>query len=213
MNAKLPDLMLSVFARTMADSAGDTGFVVDLATAGRYLPELIGMIGVFYQDIPVRIDVTGSFEQTVNEAGRLSLALGEHQAVARRQFESVTGQVSVRPTVAFSYQQATERPTQFGYLKLEQIDIPRPETLHDLEFWARRTPNGLVAQIDFRSDRVDATAVALLLQSLRQDINALVDGNTEPARQKIAGLFVEGQAERSSRRGFLSRLLSGGDKQ
>ena len=132
-------------------------------------------------------------------------ALAQHQDVARARLEAQLGERLLRPAVSYSYQQATERPTHFGDLAFAQVDVPRTSISRDLDFWIRRTPVGLVAQFDYRADRIDGAAVERLSTSMREALESLARGDSGINVAPIDGLFDAAPARRA---GLLSKLFS-----
>lgn len=201
---KLADVALAMFAETLSVSAGSDRITLDVATSGRYLPEVFSIIGLFYQDLPVTVAAGQGFDRTLSDAQMAMTSLGQFQNVAAMQVESLLGQPLYRSPVSFSYQQATERPTRFGDLAFDQVDVARVAMVRDLDFWIRRTPTGLFAQIDFRVDRVNQHAVEDLVQSLRSGLEAFAQGRSIEL-SAIEGLF---EKPSNRQRGLLSRLFS-----
>ncbi|MEM6639206.1 MAG: amino acid adenylation domain-containing protein [Pseudomonadota bacterium] len=201
---KLADVALAIFVRLLGTSAGTETVTLDLATSGRYLPELFSVIGLFYQDLPLALPVGESFEDSLAGSAEAIKELALHQNAARLQIESHCGALIV-PRVAFSFQQASERPTRFGDLAFDQIDVPRVALMRDMDYWMRRTPEGVVAQVDFRADRVPAPAVQALVGEMVAALRAYVRGDTSVVTSPVPDLFV---AAPGKPKGLLSRLFS-----
>ncbi|MEM9171195.1 MAG: amino acid adenylation domain-containing protein [Pseudomonadota bacterium] len=200
---KPADVLLSAFASTLASSAGVDSVCVDLATAGRYLPDLYSIIGLFYQDLPLRVYASANVSDSLQQVADSVQTLAQYQNVARVQIEQALGQSLLQPAVAFSYQQATERPTIFADMGFSQIDVPRAAMLRDLDFWVRRTPTGLVGQFDFRADVVDAQAVQQLCVQLKAIMTKLARRESAVMVEPVDGLFAE-----QSKGGLFSKLFA-----
>jgi amino acid adenylation domain-containing protein len=203
--SKLPDVCLAVFVATLGASAGVKAVSLDLATSGRYLPELFSIVGLFYQDLPVTISADRDVRVTLKNTESAIGALAQYQNVARARVESELGETLLRPAVSFSFQQATERPTHFGDLAFAQVDVPRSSIARDLDFWIRRTPVSLVAQLDYRADSIDAAAADLLAASLHESLESIARGGSVSLVSPVPGLFETATAKVP---GLLSKLFS-----
>ncbi len=204
-HSKLSDVALTLFVEALASSAGQDTVTIDLATSGRYFPELFSIIGLFYQDLPVSITSGESFDDTLaNTKARVS-ELSQHQAISRMQIEKAIGSKLPDPRISFSYQQATERPTRFGNLAFDQIDVPRTAMIRDLDFWLRRTPTGLFVQLDYRADRIASTSINALMSSIEERLTEFSRSQASVRATAIDNLFVRTSDKRT---GLLSRLFS-----
>jgi hypothetical protein len=189
-NVGMQTLLLAAFARVLGEKLGRFDLLIGLASSGRFIPEVVRMVGLFYNDLPLRLRLTGNERagellQTVHAAVQGSMGF---QNVSLDQLESIAASVGSAGRswhqVTFSYQDARKRMLNLGALRFQPTGVPRPDILNDLEFWVRQTAQELVAVLDYRAAFLTHPVVEGLRDDLVATLNRIVDGPTA----SIAGI-------------------------
>ncbi len=162
-------------------------------------PEIEPLIGYFVNMLVmrVRLDHDHSFAELIAATRQTALDAFEHQNVP---FERLVDELAVpRDTsrnplfqALFVYQDATERPAQFGDVSLDYLDVPMGGAQGDVFFWLERHGDGWRLGLDYSTDLFGGDTASRMLRHL---VNVLDEATRDPER-KLRELDVLAEAER-----------------
>jgi amino acid adenylation domain-containing protein len=200
---KLPDLLLAAFLIVLAQSTGRRDFLIGLATAGRFLPEVASLIGLFYNNLPVRFRMPegDDLDQLLAYVGERVQASSEFQDVSSSRlagFSGLTqGSENQLHQVTYSYQEARARDLELGDLVLEQVSVSRPGIENDIDFWVRNTRTGLVVSLDYRGDIADQETMASLCKDYRAALSGIGNNDMQSATWQSTDRLIASTKSRS----------------
>ena len=194
---RLHEVLLTAIVKATCDCAQQDECCIALPVTGRYIPEVIGLIGSFVSVLPVEIRLTGgSFVEAVREVAARLKHFHEHQELSFAELiQAVSSRGESSPVdipMSFSYQDARQRPQSLADLSLHQIDIVRYQTELPLECWARVQPDGVFLVFDYDMAQVEANhveAIATGVDATLTDLERAVVRRPETARSFWKRLF------------------------
>ena len=151
---------------------------IGLPVTGRYIPDVIGLIGSFVSMLPAEFKIpNGNFIGVARDIADqvkgyyqyqdLSFAeLTEDTAIAKQPF-------AFNIPVSFAFQDVRKRPTQLADLNLSQIDIDRQQTEYPIEFWVRIQSDGILLMFDYDSGQVDKSSLEVLANGISAPLRSL----------------------------------------
>ena len=201
--AKLPDFLLAALLVTLSKAVNRNDHLIGLATAGRFLPEVSGLIGLFYSYVPVRFRQSDD-----NDIGHLMKYVGERvkdssefQDISQTRLRALGGIAEDQPLfqVTYSYQEARSRDLSFADLPLEQISVDRPDTMNDLDFWLRNTRDGLVVSLDYRGSIAEHATMERFLDDYLAVLHGFVNNNLGGIAWQCSGQLAAERRDRKHR--------------
>ncbi len=138
---------------------------------GRGEAELEGIIGCFVNQIALRsrIRPEDSFAVFLKQCRQTSLEGMNHDDLP---FDMVADQT--RACISFSFQDARERPTNFGKIPYKQINIEPAACDVDLNFWVKESHESLTGSMNYATDLFDEAAIRELLSAYNALLYAIV---------------------------------------
>ncbi len=177
-NARLHELLLAVFAKACCDHDQRSELLIGLPVTGRYIPEVIGLVGSFVSMLPLQLQLrVGNFSSMVQDVAEQLRLFHDHQELSFA--ECVQGtKLEEQPfpdllEMSFAFQDIRNRPQSLANLKLSQIDMGRQQTEVPLELWTRVQPDGLLVVFDYDSGQVDESAINNLADAVTETMNSL----------------------------------------
>ncbi len=202
--------LLAVWAALMARYGGGGDLVVGTAVAGRGRVELEPLIGLFAENLVLRLDLAGdpAFGQLVARARETTLAAWAHQDVP---FERLVRELRQERDLSHSplYQTAltldsSERPPlELPGLRLELLSVPAGTAKLDLALYLEDRQGGISGMLEYNRDLFDAATAVRLLAAFERLVESVIQN---PERQ-VSELPVLSEAERHQ----VLRELTGGD--
>ncbi|MCP5060676.1 MAG: amino acid adenylation domain-containing protein [bacterium] len=177
--------------------SGQEDITISTPVSIRGRPELEPLAGCLINMLPVRIDVSGepSFRELLRRTRDASRLVFEHRETALERI--VENQRSVNPNVSqlqqlvFNYVEAPEPIDVDGQRWNWQV-VPPNGAKFDLSFHVQAGPDGLVADLSYRSQRFDDATALRLTEHWQHVLQAAVQ---DPDRQ-VWSLPLITQAER-----------------
>ncbi|HSV59711.1 MAG TPA: amino acid adenylation domain-containing protein [Variovorax sp.] len=153
-------LMMAIYSLMMGRAIDTESVVIAVPVRGREAPELEQVMGFFTNLLLVQLHIDGSrpFTDYVRYVKEELLAVTSHQQIP---FERVVAEpeVSARTNGAgpyhalFSFQDARERPSDFGAgLKHQQIHLRQRGATDDLGLWLMDKSHGMEGAIIYNAD-------------------------------------------------------------
>ncbi len=187
-NVRLHELLLAVLAKACCDHDQRSELLIGLPVTGRYIPEVIGLIGSFVSMLPLQLQLrVGNFAGMVQDVAEQLRVFHDHQELSFAECVKGTA-LEGQPfpgllEMSFAFQDVRNRPQSLANLKLSQIDMARLQTEVPLELWTRVQPNGLLVVFDYDSGQVEESAIDSLANAVTEIATSLdtQEQHTPPA--------------------------------
>ncbi|EAW30026.1 peptide synthetase [marine gamma proteobacterium HTCC2143] len=178
---RLHEVLLALFAKACSDAEKRNNLVIGLPVSGRYMPDVIGLVGGFVSTLPMEVNVrTGDLGVMVTDIAAQLRIFYDHQELSYAQLVADTPlEKQWFPAclpISFAFQDIRNRPQALADLKLSQIDMERQETEVPLEFWTRIHAEGFVMVFDYDSGQVESATI----ENLAAKISAFVANIDKP---------------------------------
>jgi acyl carrier protein len=152
-------LALGMYVLMMASVIDTDALVVATPVRGREQPEVEAVMGFFNNVLPLafRLDRTASLADFMRYVKKELIAVMNHQQipferlVAEPEFSERAHGVGLYQAL-FSFQDARERPLDFGGLSHRQIHILQSGATDDLGMWLMEKPHGLEGAMVYNAD-------------------------------------------------------------
>ncbi|MFD9691655.1 amino acid adenylation domain-containing protein [Kitasatospora sp. NPDC059088] len=153
-------VLLAAYDLLLADRTGLRDVIVGTPALNRSRTEFQRTVGCFVNMVAVRTDLDGprTFRELVERVRTAVLRAQDLQAVP---FETVVK--DVRPTrhqdhspvfqVAFTVGEDFFEPVRAGELEFRPVEVPSVTAKYQLALQVNRTPDGAVAEFEYRADR------------------------------------------------------------
>jgi hypothetical protein len=159
--------LAAVFNTLVHQSTGCRDVLVVTPAAGRAHPDLEGLIGMFANEVPLRIDLSGDppFVELLERVRRESLQVMARQHVPFQRLQGALrpGRARTRSLLAplvFALQNMPRRPLALSGVRAEPVDSTLDACAEDARFVTWERPDGALAiQVDYRADVFDEAAV------------------------------------------------------
>jgi amino acid adenylation domain-containing protein len=191
-------VLLTAWAVLLARLSGQHEVVIGTPVRGRSLPELEGIMGFFVNALPMRlrIDSARTFRETLRHVRAEVVEAFGYQDVP---FEHLVRMLDVSRDESrfpiyqafFSYQDARQRPCEWGNLEHSNVPVFQPSAAQDLALWFLEDRDGLVGGLNYNTDIFSAATT----ERLRARFSALLEAVTERAHEPVAKLWTPPQAE------------------
>jgi hypothetical protein len=175
-------VLLAAFAGAIAELTGRDDLVIGVATSGRYVPEALKLVGLFFNVQPLRFSIRPevSGQSLLNQVRAVTQAAMAFQEVLPHQLAEISASVNnshaLTPQITFSYQDSRRRLRSIGSLASAEIRLPRAGLSTELEFWVLHTPRGFVGGLDYAADKIDARVVRTLATAVYEQLSELTQG-------------------------------------
>jgi amino acid adenylation domain-containing protein len=202
------DVILAALARTLGDLLRRDDLVIDLASSGRFLPEIIRVVGLFFSMLPVRFSLRGhesssALVQAIHAQVQGSVGF---QNVTLHQLDQIGAQLGVgdrrRRQVSYSYQDAKTRAGAIGSLVSQQGRLDRPATSYEMEFWVRNVPEGIVGFIDHQPSIASPELMDRFRQHFLDTLQRIVEGTLESRSAEGVWPVIEPEQPKAAKRGI-----------
>ncbi len=191
--------LLTAFHTLLARWSGQADFAIGTPIAGRVRPELEELIGFFVNTLVLRTDLRDQppFAEAVARVRRTCLAAYSHQDVP---FEVVVDAMqperdpSRTPLfqVMFTLQNQRRAPITLPELVLEPVAVERRAAKFDLTLLLDETAEGLVGEVEYRSELFTAATIGRLVAQF----TTLLAGIVADPHQRLDRLPLLTAAER-----------------
>ncbi len=191
--------LLAVWAALLVRYTGETDLVVGTAVAGRNRVELEPLIGLFAENLVLRLDLASDpgFDRLVARARETTLSAWAHQDVP---FERLVRELQPERDLSHSplYQaaftlDASERPPlEMPGLRLELLPVESGAAKLDLALYLEDRQGGLLALLEYNRDLFDASTAVRLLAAFERLVEAVAGDPKRP----VSELPVLSAAER-----------------
>ena len=214
----LSTMLLGTFALLLHRCSGQDDIVIGLPVLGREQADLEPIMGFFVNALPLRSQME---PQTTVRAwfskvhALLTQALSCPDVPYEHLIRSLhlprdTSRAAIFQTL-FSYQDARERPTQWGALKHTRFDTAIHGATQDISLWNVLIGDGLECSWTYNTDIFDPETVRGLAQQFRQLLLALCTQDEqvlEQVGQKLSKevLSLDAQTENNSIEQYLTGL-------
>ena len=152
-------LMLGLYAAMMAGVIDTDAVVIATPVRGREAPELEPVMGFFNNILPLpfRIDRAQQLSDFLRDVKRDQIAVMDIQQVPFERLVSEPefaqrAQGSGLYQALFSFQDARERPLEFGDLRHQQMHLLQRGATDDLGLWLMDKPQGLEGAVVYNAD-------------------------------------------------------------
>ncbi|MFL6162583.1 MAG: non-ribosomal peptide synthetase [Jatrophihabitantaceae bacterium] len=177
-------VLLTALQALLHRYTGQTDIMVGMADAGRTRPELVPLIGLVANTLPIRADVSGdlTFEELLAQARETTAAGYAHQAlpfaklIDLLQVERDTSRTPIFQ-VALSYREAIE-PVQLPGVRLSLQPVRLMAAKYDLDFVAEARDGSLRLAVSYPPALYDPATVQRLLGHLGVLLEAALDDPT-----------------------------------
>ncbi|WP_436499027.1 non-ribosomal peptide synthetase/MFS transporter [Actinokineospora sp. HUAS TT18] len=192
-------VLLAAFQVLLSRHSGQTDFAVGSPVAGRSVPELERLVGLFVNLVPMRADLADDpdFAALVTRTRDTALDAWTHQDLP---FERLVRDLDVdrdpsRPPifqVVFAVQNyASARTREVGDLTVTGFPFGLAATRYDLELYLAESGDGYDASLVYNSDLFSADRVTLLADHFTRLLIALLDRPDAPV--STADFLTEGE--------------------
>jgi NAD(P)-dependent dehydrogenase (short-subunit alcohol dehydrogenase family) len=195
--------LLSAFQVLLHRYSGQTDLAVGTPIAGRALPELEGLIGLFLNTLVIRADLSGDpgFREMLRRVRDSAVEAYSHQDIPFEKLVSV-----IRPDrgasrsplfrAMFVTQKGPLPPLVSPELVLSPLESGAGGAKYDLTLYAFESPEGMKLTMEYSADLFDASTIDNMLIHYRNLLEAILVDPDEP----IGSLAMLSEAE-------LTRLL------
>lgn len=182
-------LLLAAFSAFLLRVSSQRSFVIGTYFANRQRSELLHLIGILFNNLPIRIDVDpeGSFEELLRQVKGKLLGAFAHPNFS---FDRI---IAARPGARIGGYQALYNVTfQFYHQRkydftLRGVKITRhrvvKETLHDLMGYAQETEHGLRLWFNYRVQLFDRATISGLLECFQEILNSVAYSPNQMVRK------------------------------
>ena len=198
-DATLYMVMLSAFTVLLHRYTGQQDILIGTPIRGRTHPDTENLLGFFVNTLVFRTDLSGqpSFVDLLARVRKVALDAYAHQDMP---FEKLVQELSVPRDLSrtpvfqafFTYQDVSNRASNFGGLSYSQVHVHAPVAPTDLYLWVKETGAGLTGGIDYASDLFERETMVRFVKQFRELLAAAC---VEPTRS-IARMNILPDAER-----------------
>ncbi len=166
---------------------GETDIVIGTQVANRDDTDLENLIGVFINNIVLRLDAQGDprFDDLLK---RCADTIGDGLARAQAPFDGLVRQLRQAPdlsrtplySVNFIFQRAFMENARYGEFELAGIPSESPGTLLDFNVMLVQRPDGWRASLEFNTDLYDRRTAERMLELWQQTMRAAANAPLSP---------------------------------
>lgn len=182
-------VLLAAFQVLLSRYSGQEDIVIGTPIRGRSRPELENLLGLFVNTLVFRTDLSGnpSFLELLGRVRKVALDAYAHQDMP---FEQLVQDLDIPRDTSrtpiyqafFTYQNVSDRASNFGDLGYSQIHVHAPVAMTDLYLWVKETGDGLTGGIDYATDLFDQATIVRFLKQFRQLLSAVCEDATRTVR-------------------------------
>lgn len=193
--------LLTAFSALLARYAGTTDVIVGTPIAGRKHQSLEGLIGLFVNTLPIRVDLSGdpTFEELLDRVRGTALDAYANQDVP---FDRIVHGLNLPRDlgrtpliqVMLSVHNAPTEPVSFSGVLVAPIDVERDSAQFDLALDVVDTAGGLVCSFEYSTALFEPVTVRRFADLFRQTVRSLAFHPTERARSARLQGDADGRA-------------------
>ncbi|MEP6914054.1 MAG: condensation domain-containing protein, partial [Acidobacteriota bacterium] len=178
--------LLAAFEVLLWRYSGQEDLVVGVPIAGRNRSELEGLIGLFANTLPVRVDLSGhpTFRELMGRVREVSLDAYAHQDVPfDRLVEELRPERSLSHTPLFQVVFALEntpQPLRIPGFDMEWLDVDRGTARADLSLFASDQGSGLSCMWEYSTDLFDHETIERMMLNYQTVLESALDHPAAP---------------------------------
>jgi amino acid adenylation domain-containing protein len=198
-NVTLFMTLLAAFKVVLHRYSGQTDLVVGSPVAGRSHVELESLIGVLFNTLPLRTDLSGdpTFPTLLKRVRQTALEAYAHQSLP---FEKMVEHLNPPREanrssifqVMFNLENLTEALPTSRYLTIEEIEFDHQVAFYELSVEFVETSEGLTGLFHYKTDLFAAATIERMISHFETLLSAVTDS----PNQSISRLPMLGEAER-----------------
>ena len=187
-------VMLSIYAVLMSQWMRDPAPAIGLPVRGRPAPELEGVMGFFNNMLPLRLPVDAALSclDWVKAVRRMVTAAISNQDVP---FELVAQKLALGAgnlyQVLFNFQDLRDRPTQWGPLAHDRINVMQDGATENLNLWIVESAAGISGGMQYDADLFMPSTAAALCKRLVALLEQMVVNPQQPIEQLLQAMPSE----------------------
>lgn len=191
--------LLTAFSVLLYRRSGQPEMILGMTVAGRTRAETEGMIGMFINMLPVRIDLSGgpSYREALRRVRDTTIRAHAYQEtpiekiVEELELERRDGQAALIQ-VAFGAQNTPQVKAELPGLGVAPFALENEAVRFDLTVWVTETAEGLQVDWTYRAGLFDHNTIA----TMSQQFEHLLLGITEDARARLNTIEIPTEVER-----------------
>jgi amino acid adenylation domain-containing protein len=192
--------LLTAFSVLLYRRTGQPEMILGMTVAGRTSAEIEGMIGMFINMLPVRIDLKGgpSYREALSKVRDTAIRAHAHQdtpiekIVEELELERIDGQAALIQ-VAFGMQNTPQVEAELPGLGVAPFAFENEAARFDLTVWVTETAEGLEVDWKYRADLFDHNTIA----TMSQQFEHLLLGITEDSAARLNTIEILTEVERT----------------
>jgi amino acid adenylation domain-containing protein len=192
--------LLTAFSVLLYRRSGQPEMILGMTVAGRTRAETEGMIGIFINMLPLRIDLSGgpSYREALRRVRDKAIRAHAHQdtpiekIVEDLELERRDGQAALIQ-VAFGMQNTPHVEAELPGLGVAPFAFENEAARFDLTVWVTETAEGLQVDWTYRADLFDHNTIA----TMSQQFEHLLLGITEDSGARLNTIEILTEVERA----------------
>jgi amino acid adenylation domain-containing protein len=192
--------LLTAFSVLLYRRTGQPEMILGMTVAGRTPAEIEGMIGMFINMLPVRIDLKGgpSYREALSKVRDTAIRAHAHQdtpiekIVEELELERIDGQAALIQ-VAFGMQNTPQVEAELPGLGVAPFAFENEAARFDLTVWVTETAEGLEVDWKYRADLFDHNTIT----TMSQQFEHLLLGITEDSGARLNTIEILTEVERT----------------
>jgi len=181
-------VMLAVYTAIMSQWMGDPSPAIGLPVRGRPAPELEGVMGFFNNLLPMRLPVNTSLT-CVDWIKAVRQQVTEAIANQDVPFERVAQELALRSgtlyQALFNFQDLRDRPTRWGPLAHERINIMQEGATENLNLWVIESATHISGGLQYDADLFMPSSVVALRDRLIAMLEQMLGNPHMPLAQLL----------------------------
>ncbi|GCE60718.1 non-ribosomal peptide synthetase [Microcystis aeruginosa] len=180
--------LLTAFTVLLYRYSGQEDIVIGTAIANRNRQELEPLMGFFVNTLALRTNLQShlTFLELLQQVKDKTLASYDHQDLP---FEKLIYELQIERSpsnhplfqVFFTLQNESQETLELSELTISNFDWENKTTLFDLGLICRETPQGLIAELEYRTDLFEAKTI----QGIAKHLEVLLQGIVDHPQQSI----------------------------
>jgi amino acid adenylation domain-containing protein len=183
--------LLTAFTVLLYRYSGQEDIVIGTAIANRNRQELEPLMGFFVNTLALRTKLQGhlTFLELLQQVKDITLESYDHQDLP---FEKLIDELKIERSLSnhplfqvfFTLQNEAKETLELPELTISNFDWENTITLFDLGLICRETPQGLIAELEYRTDLFEAKTI----QGIVEHLEILLQGIVDHPQQSINAL-------------------------
>ncbi|MBE8994143.1 non-ribosomal peptide synthetase [Microcystis aeruginosa] len=180
--------LLTAFTVLLYRYSGQEDIVIGTVIANRNRQELEPLMGFFVNTLALRTNLQGhlTFLELLQQVKDKTLASYDHQDLP---FEKLIDELQIERSLSnhplfqvfFTLQNESQETLELPGLTISNFDWENKTTLFDLGLICRETPQGLIAELEYRTDLFEAKTI----QGIAKHLEVLLQGIVDNPQQSI----------------------------